>query len=272
MREFMLNSENLFDAKAYEALINGSVPGILSCRKVAWNDRIQLVYFTTGLENLNARLDSFTLDDIRETGCEIVDIVKKAEDNPDLCCENLVIDMESIYLDEEGNVLLTLLPAVLPDEIKNGEIYKRRVYSVIEEMLQMREGGGEVVRQIEFQQNKSFGNWDDFKDALMRKAPAESETITLKGINTSVPLEFTIGHEVFRIGSDPEQVEGCIPSSASVSPVHALIGWNDVSFYVQDLNSREGTYLNDVRLTPSTSVPFGKGSVLKFAECTFSVE
>ena len=82
MREFMLNSENLFDAKAYEALVNGSVPGILSCRKVAWNDRIQLVYFTTGLENLNARLDSFTLDDIRETGCEIVDIVKKAEDNP----------------------------------------------------------------------------------------------------------------------------------------------------------------------------------------------
>ena len=272
MREFMLNSEKLFDENAYDALLSGRVPGILSCRKVGWNDRIQLVYFTSELANLGSRMEDLTLDEVREIGCEIIDIVKRAEECPDFCCENLVIDSESIYLDEEDNILLTLLPAVLPDEIKNGEIYKRRVYSILEEMCQNKEGGENIIRQIEFQQGKSFGNWEELKDALRREAPAESETITLKGINTAVPLEFTIGHEQFRIGSDPEQVEGCIPSSASVSPVHALIGWNEVSFFVQDLNSREGTFLNDVRLTPQMSVPFGKGSVLKFAECTFSVE
>ncbi len=272
MREFMLNSESLFDEEAYEALNSGKVAGILPCRKVGWNDRIQLVYFTSELANLGSRLETLTLDDVREIGCEIIDIVKNAEACPAFCCENLVMDSESVYLDEEGNIRLTLLPAVLPEEIKNGEIYKRRVYSVLEEMCKGKDGGDSVIRQIEFQQGKSFGNWEELKDALRRKAPAEAETITLKGINTAVPLEFTIGHELFRIGSDPEQVEGCIPSSASVSPVHAQIGWNEVSFFVQDLNSREGTFLNDVRLTPQMSVPFGKGSVLKFAECTFSVE
>lgn len=272
MRDFMLGSGMLFDENAYEALRQQAVPGILPCTRVFWNDRIQLVYFTSELMSLSERIEGLSLAKAREVGCGIIGIIENAEKCPDICCENFVIDSESIYLDKEDHVYMTCLPAVLPDEIKNGQIYKRRVYSVIEELFQKKPDGRDVVRQIEFQQGKSFGNWSDLSDALKRTAPAESETLVLKGINTSVPVEFVIGHDAFTIGSDPDKVNGCIPSSVSVSPVHARIGWNEVNFFIQDLNSREGTFLNNVRLEPEVSVPFGKGSVIKFAECTFSVE
>ena len=58
----------------------------------------------------------------------------------------------------------------------------------------------------------------------------------------------------------------------TVCPVHAFVGWNDISFYLMDLDSANGTFVNDQKIAPMSQVPIGKGSVLRFADCTFNVE
>ena len=54
--------------------------------------------------------------------------------------------------------------------------------------------------------------------------------------------------------------------------VHAEIGWNDISFYVKDLGSEYGTFVNDTRIAPDTPVPIGKGSIVRFGNFAFRVE
>ncbi|RHV90097.1 FHA domain-containing protein [Lachnospiraceae bacterium OF09-33XD] len=102
--------------------------------------------------------------------------------------------------------------------------------------------------------------------------PEEDEMILLKGVNTPEPQSFRIGHEKYRIGTDGEQADGVISGVNTVSPVHAVVGWNDISFYVMDLDSANGTFVNDQKIAPMSQVPIGKGSVLRFADCTFNVE
>jgi len=272
MREFFLNSQDLLDINALNLINREEIPGLLPCTYVNWNERIQLCYFVDGMTTLAEKRSLLSVDELTAVCSDILSTLKSIESFPDLSAENVSWDMESIYLDEENDVYLVCLPAVLPVEALESRIYVKRVYALFEEIFEGIEGGELLRRKTESVKNRSFGDWIALKDTITSKAAVEEEKITLRSVNTPEPFTFEIGHHEFYIGTDPEKCEGCILGAVSVSPVHALIGWNDISYYIQDLNSREGTYLNDIRLMPQNQVPFGKGSIIKFAECTFTVE
>ena len=272
MREFILNSEELLDRDAYHFLENGKEKGLLPCTWIRFNDKIKLFYFTDSFVPLGERLAEISLDEICSVGKAVLDRIKELEDIRVISLENLVWDVDSIYLDDSGQVFLLCLPAVIPAESLTSQIYLKRVYAILEEMLEHTAGGDEVCRQIEFQKEREFGNWDSLKDALERRMPEEDEEIILKGVNTPGALTFQVGHEEYRIGSDGEQSDGVISGVNTVSPLHAIVGWNEINFYVMDMDSANGTFVNDQRIAPKTQVPIGKGSVLRFADCTFNVE
>ncbi len=272
MREFFLNSQELLDINALNLLDREEIPGLLTCKKILWNDRVQLCYFLDGMTSLESKKEQLSLDELTAVCSQILTMLVEIESYPDLSAENVSWDMDSIYLDEDNDVSLICLPAVLPIEALESRIYMKRVYALMDEVFQDVSGGEAVRRQMEAARNKAFGDWLGLKDALSSRVAVEETMITLRSVNTPEPFVFEIGHEDFYIGTDPEQCKGCILGAISVSPVHALIGWNDISFFIKDLGSREGTYLNDIKITPQTPVPFGKGSIIKFAECTFTVE
>ena len=272
MREFLLTSEKLLDKEAYHFLENGTEQGLLPCSWIRFNDRIKLVYFTDSYDNLGERLPQMSLDEICQVGRKVLDRIKALEGNFSVSLENIVWDIDSIYLDEKGQAFGLCIPAVIPEESLNSQIYKKRVYALLEEMMEHTRGGEEVCRQIEFQKERDFGNWDSLQEALERRMPEEDEMILLKSVNTPEPQSCRIVHEKFLLGTDDEQVDGRIAGVNTVSPVHAVVGWNDISFYVMDMNSANGTFINDQKIAPMSQVPIGKGSVLRFADCTFNVE
>ena len=270
MKDFLFNSEELLDKKALEGLEKEYIPGILPCKWVRWNSMIQLVYFTEEMTSINEMADELTLDDLRTIANEILDYVVKLEGQTDLSLENVVWDLDSIYLDEDYQVHIICLPATIHPETLESRIYVKRVYAILSDLFQLKEEGYFVYRQIEAQQEKNASDWEALRRAVERREPVEDESLTLRGINTPEPFVFSIGHDEFIIGSD-ETVDGYM-NYPSISPVHARIGWNDISFFVEDLGSEEGTCLNDVRLAQNSQIPIGRGSILKFGEYTFIVE
>jgi hypothetical protein len=273
VREFMLNSEDLLDPDALGFMEEGTEKGLIPCTWIRFNDRIKLAYFPEecGYVDVESRLDQMSLDEICNVGKALLERIKELEGCMEISLENLVWDPDSIYLDDQGQVYFLCLPAVLPEESLNSQIYKKRVYALLEEMLGHDESGQHVCRQMEFQKERQFGDWTGLQEALDRRPPREDEEIVLKSVNTPTPQSFHIGHEAFRIGTD-ETADGIIEGVTTVSPLHAEIGWNDINFYVMDLESANGTYLNDQKLPPMAQTPVGKGSVLRFADCTFNVE
>ena len=270
MRDFLFHSEELLDKNALEFLEKENIPGILPCRWVRWNSMIQLVYFTDNLVSLSQKADELSLNELREIGKDIIGYVKAIGTHMELSPENIVWDIDSIYLDEDYQVYLICLPAVLPVESLESKIYVKRLYSILIDVFTRNVDGDIVCRQIEAQRKKDIENWDGLKEALDRKDPEDVEKLVLKSINAPEPVEFIIEHSDFIIGSD-ETVDGYL-NLPGISPEHARIGWNEISFYVQDLGSVQGTYLNDVQIQPEIDVPLGSGSILKFGDYTFNVE
>ncbi len=272
MREFLLNSEELLDRNALDFLKKGEAWGLLPCHWIRFNEKIKLVYFTEEYQSLGERLPQMSLDERCYVGQKLLDRIRSLKDRLEISLENFVWDVDSIYLDSQDEVFGLCLPAVVPEVSLTSQIYLKRVYALLEEMLERAEGAEEVCRQIEFQKERDFGNWESLKDALVRRTPEEDEVLHLKSVNTSEPLDFQVHHEEFKIGTDLEQVDGWIPGVTGVSPLHAVVGWNGICFFVMDLGSAGGTFLNDTQIAPMAQIPIGKGSVLKFADCTFSVE
>ncbi len=273
MRDFFLNAEEQLDREAYGFLREeGEHFGVFPCFGIHYNSRIKLACFTEEYRTLGEVLPELSLDEVCDVSKAILRRIKALEGRPEVSLENVIWDQDSIYLDKAKHVYLICLPAVVPEESLNSLIYVRRVYALLQDIILQKEGGELVCRQIRHQQEKNFENWDTLENALDRRTPEEDESLTLKSINTPDVLTFHIRHELFRIGSDPAEADGLILGLDSISPVHAEIGWNEISFYIRDLDSENGTYVNNQRLRPGMEVPIGEGTVLRFAEYTFNVE
>ncbi|MCF0145783.1 MAG: FHA domain-containing protein [Eubacterium sp.] len=273
MREFLLNSEEQLDKRAIACLQEeGRNDALFPCSWVYYNNRIKVVCFPDGCITLREILPELTLDQSCDVAKAIVQQVGMLEDSNTLSPENVIWDQESIYLDGHYRVHMICMPAVLPEESLNSQIYVKRVYALIQEIVSSKDGGDIVSRQIMHQQESDPGDWKKLEEALGRRAPKEDEALVLKSINTPETLTFRIGHQTFRIGSSHEDADGVLSGLETISPIHAEIGWNEIYFYVRDLGSANGTYVNNHRLMPGIDVPIGEGTVLRFAEYTFSVE
>ena len=270
MRDFFFHSEELLDKNALAFMESESVPGILPCRWVRWNSMIQLVYFTDNLVPLSECASGMTLDELRDIGKDIIDYVKALEARMDISLENVVWDTDSIYVDEECQAYLICLPAVISSESLESKIYVKRLYSVLNDIFMYNSDGEFVCRQIEAQREKNIAGWDELKEAVDRRETDTDETLVLRSINAPESIVFEIPQSDFIIGSG-ENADGRT-ELPGIADEHVLIGWNEISFFVRDFGSENGTYLNDVRIQPETDVPIGSGSVLKFGDYTFNVE
>ncbi|MBR2188928.1 MAG: FHA domain-containing protein [Eubacterium sp.] len=273
MREFLLNSGNRLDPRQIEYMNHSGQSLLLPCVWIRFNDRMKLAFFPDGCTPVSALLPGLSVDEVCQSAKVLLDYVMTLEQVPEITLENMVWDMDAIYLtDDLREMRLLYLPVEMPDEVRESHIYVRRIYAVIEEMLERVEGGDTIIRQVEFQKEQAMGDWSLLKNALDKRIPEQSDRLVLRGQGDLEAVRFEIGQETFRIGSDHERVRVFIDDADQIDPVHAVIGWNDISFYVMDLGSRNGTYVNDTQIAPNTQVPIGSGSILRLAGYAFEIE
>lgn len=272
MREFILESDSLIDPDAVDFLNDRDIPELLPVRWIYFNNHVMVVYFPDDCEKLSDKIADYDVEEICRLEQQLLGIAVQCEKSGIVSLANLVWNIEDIYLDEDGGVHMICLPTRLPESREDTEIYMKRVYAMLEEMLQGKEGSEEAVRQIEYRMDHNFGDWGQLAEALTRRRPEIDDTILLKSVNTAHPQQFRVGDRQFVVGSDPEKSNGVIKDSEQVAPAHAIIGWNGINFFVYDLGSEQGTYVNDTRIASGTEVPIGQGTVLKFGDCTFAVE
>lgn len=72
-----------------------------------------------------------------------------------------------------------------------------------------------------------------------------------------------------RLGADPDND---LPLNNSyISRHHACLHWDGTTWWVEDLNSRNGTVVNQHRCTPGSPYPVPDGSVLSLGDMTFEL-
>lgn len=99
---------------------------------------------------------------------------------------------------------------------------------------------------------------------LERKMPTYPTIIRYKTGESVV-----IKNNSFVIGSSADSVDYCVKYNSSISRKHACIMKFEDGYYIQDLDTTNGTYVNGIRVYPGRYTKLANGNVIKLAEEEF---
>lgn len=100
--------------------------------------------------------------------------------------------------------------------------------------------------------------------------PAQTP-LMVTAINAPIPLMLTVDREEYLIGKNPEMVNGVINYNPAVSRVHCKISYMSGRYYITDMGSANGTYLNQIRLENQQPTELHNGDYLKLANSEFMI-
>ena len=273
MKDYLLNCKDRMDPVWLQKINCGRYDFLFPCSWIRFNRKVKLAFFPDGYTAVGSLKKELDLEGACAAGKLFLDAIAEAQSYKEFAPDNFVLDLDSIYLsNDRTRVKLIYLPVVVREAPDDREIFIRRVYAVLTELIEGIEGGGTMIRQIEYHMSQKMGDFDSLKETLDKRIPTEDRSILLRSIDAEEETVFEIGHELFRIGTDPDAVDGVLTQDSGAEAVHAEIGWNEISFYVTDLDSANGTFVNDTRIAPGAQVPVGKGSVIRFGNLAFRVE
>ena len=131
----------------------------------------------------------------------------------------------------------------------------------------------EPVKDFEY---ISFSDFD-FKDKMAEQTTyggtvllgtEQKEMHKLVGLKDQKEQRFIIQKYPYTIGKAEKDSDAFLDEK-TVSRTHARIYEKPDGFYIEDLNSMNGTYLNEERLPAYTMTPIAEGDILRFAEAEF---
>ena len=85
----------------------------------------------------------------------------------------------------------------------------------------------------------------------------------------STGVSVYIDRPVFRIGKERDRVDFCITENRTVSRHHATIYCRDGSYFIEDNNSTNKTYINGTPLIPEREIKLKDGDVIRLSNEEF---
>ncbi|HYE77692.1 MAG TPA: FHA domain-containing protein [bacterium] len=99
--------------------------------------------------------------------------------------------------------------------------------------------------------------------------PKEPITDVVVTLQLSTAERFTVKETPFLIGRDQGDLR--FPDDLQLSRLHAALIYKGHQLYVRDLDSRNGTFLDDRRLPPNEEIPVAEGEVLRIGNKAFEI-
>ena len=151
---------------------------------------------------------------------------------------------------------------------KLNEIFKIKIGKEKKEKGRQEEKSGipEIQVRKEEQEKKTEKNC---KTEVLRK---ETEQLVLLNIHAKQNIQMVVDHPFPKVlGSEKQECDLVIEDDSAVSRVHAKFSEKEQQYYVQDLNSTNGTKLNEEELLPYTETKICDGDLLQIGKSLFKV-
>lgn len=288
--EYLLNSSDTFYDIGFRVMKNQKSGCLLPCHKLKYNGKIKLVYFTDGLVSLEQKLAELDAEQIRMLLSNLFEAIKEVEGNGFLNAKCIDLRLERIYVDSRTSAIkLIYLPISQPfasggnQDIESGMRAKLiramqdirladhpRVQNVIDVLMDGTLDLDGVVRTlrdgVRMSTPTSLGVETSVPQPEVR---TQAATLTLKAADGSAV--FVVDRDEYLLGKSSEKVDGVIAGNPAISRVHCKVSCENGVFYITDMGSSNGTFLDGQRLVPSEKVRIGQGNRIRIANMEFTI-
>ena len=90
--------------------------------------------------------------------------------------------------------------------------------------------------------------------------------------NAKKPVRICVNKKVFLMGSDYAKMDCVIRNNRYISRCHAKIYYETGCYFIEDVGSMNGTYINGVKLAEGIKYKLETGDLINLADCKFEVD
>lgn len=287
---YILKSSIPLSVTEYKVLQNQKDSFFIKCVQAKCNGDAQLYYLTgefKSLESMLLRIDGASfITIIANLFSNIVEI----RNNGFLSCQNVLISLDKIYVDPGTlGVYLVYVPTerhLYGDMAEFENELRTRLLRVISSIATLDSAETRNLFEYLSDSTMSFGDIQSmlsgrsrfveqktgrsYLDGSMSVNPNKSN-MRLLSINMPIAEEIRITKDSFVIGKKQDSVDAVISFNPMISRLHCRVMRQDGVYYISDMGSSNGTYVNGKRLTPNVFQRLSNGDIVRLANAEFRV-
>ena len=268
---YILSKNDLFLPTEYKVLQNQEDSYYVPCMKMLFNGNIQLYYMPgekAPLSSTISRLDSKQLVCLLENLNTAINNVKK---NGFLNCRNLVDSLDKIFVSADlQKIFLTYLP-LREHWNENIAAFENSIHRQLMDLISKSGilSSNQVTALLSNLHSGAPVNKNVFT-APQEPVQPKPRMLMLVGMNTPQMVRILVDKPEFSIGKRVSN-DYVLSFNQTISRFHCKIIQNNGGYWVTDLQSINGTYLNNnpARLEPGKYYQIKHGDILQLSDTMF---
>lgn len=281
---YILLDNNMFSLTEYKFLQSQSEDMFIKCMKMLHNGKTQFYYAPGEYKRLKNLIRSISSENARIIITNFLKDIVEIKNNGFLSYRNIDFSLDKIFVNtKEYNVKLTYLPLAVSNDERTADGEKQlreNIVRVINEFsMVLFSGINRLTREL---QNFETSIEDIYHEILNgdliinvtgeNTAFVEKPMMKLISVNTDIEVEANITKDVFILGRNTFTASGDnVFNNKLIGRIHCKIEKVDGKYYVEDLNSVNGTFLNDIKLEANCRQLIEHGDRLRLANTEFRI-
>lgn len=286
---YILNDSDIFYDIGFRVMKNQAKKSLVPCHRLKYNGKMKLVYFTEEYTPLSQKIEEADIDTIGFIIANLTNAISEVENNGFLNISSIDNRLEKIFVE---NTSLTIKMIYLPINVagigKNKSTFENEIRSQLVRMIQERLQNNPQLQHILLALTDETICLSDMVNKYHILSGGErrissnvirsdNSNSTINNGNGELKLEAVNGKFImhiskneYLIGKSREKVDGVIANNNAISRIHCKILYQDNKYYISDMGSANGTFVNSKRIKPEELVEIRDGFKVKLANMEFT--
>lgn len=253
---YVLENNELFYDIGYKVMQNLDESCLLKCYRLKYNGKIKLVYFTSEYESIAQMIQRLTPDAAQNVVACMYEAFTQIENLGFLDVSYVDNRLDHIFVDPITNVVkIIYLPVNIPGRKKNKAVFENEIKAQLNQLAVSTPAMQTPVQP----------------EAQNVQVPPQRNLECIQIQSLDGQIQFQVGHGDFVIGKSKDRVNGVIIGNPAVSRVHCKILYQNGTYFIVDMGSSNGTFLNGKRVSATEPLPIQNGSRIRIANIELMV-
>lgn len=293
---YTLMDNGLFLPTEYKVLQSQDDQCFVKCMKLIYNGQIQFYYLLEEYRSFAQMIPHLDADGLMVIVANILADIIAVKNNGFLSCQKLDISFEHIYVDiNTYKVKLVYLPvskSFYMDDASFENVFRTSLVKLITSVQTL--SSNKTAKFVNDLSNGLLSLQDLYEAANTGKVFEQYGNSVISGtlnnpksepeiggrnktrmqiisLNAPNKIILDIDKPEYIIGKKTDVVDGVLSFNKMISRIHCRVIQKQNKFYIEDLQSANGTYINYEKLIPNRLFPVKNGDRIRLANSDFEV-
>ncbi len=288
---YVLSENTDFLLTEYKVLQNQGNDTFIRCMKMMFNGKVQLYYVTNGYKPFESILSSIDSANYMKIIANMICNVINVKNNGFLSCQNIDISFDKIFIEPSTlQVRLVYLP-ISKRSFDNCSSFENELRtSLIKQINNIQSINNGKVEQFVVDLSDGSLSLDDLFNKIKGINPIKTinphkndnketdvlsdtngSSLRIVAMNAPSHFEINVNKDEFVLGRSASTADGAITFNKAIGRTHCKITKSGGQYFILDLSSANGTYVNKVRLAPNRPKAIKNNDIIRLANSDFQV-